>query len=247
MKKIRIFQPGDLRVNDVIELTSWGHRHAAQVLRMRSGDELCLFSGVDNTEYSARIEKITGKATTVRILAVESGVSRESPRKIYLAQSIVKGERMPLVIQKAVELGVSGIIPVASERSVVRIRDDSHLDKKLSQWQDIALAACEQCGRNTVPTITPVISLQEFVQTSNYAMRFILWQHAQESFGTIDFTAAGDIVLLTGPEGGLTEVELSFARHEGFIPVAMGRRVLRTETASIAALAILQALAGDLT
>ncbi|AHE68341.1 RNA methyltransferase, RsmE family [Legionella oakridgensis ATCC 33761 = DSM 21215] len=208
---------------------------------MHPGEKLILFSG-NNCEYSATISAIHKKKVTVIIDAVEE-INRESPRLIHLAQAVSKGERMELVIQKAVELGVTSITPLFTERSIVRL-DADRLAKKHAQWQAIAIAACEQSGRNIIPSIGQACFLNDYLQQSQATLKLVLYPHANITWR--DYTFAGDIALLIGPEGGLTKEEIFKAQTMQFKPLSLGPRILRTETAAITALSVLQAVSGDL-
>ncbi|WP_133129887.1 16S rRNA (uracil(1498)-N(3))-methyltransferase [Legionella yabuuchiae] len=242
MKTIRIYQPGKYKAGEIIELSPNAGQHVGVVLRMRPGEEVTLFKG-DNFEHQAVILSAQKKQVTVKIESSQT-VDRESPRTIHLAQSISKGERMEWVIQKAVELGVSSITPLVSERTVVRL-DESRLSKKLEQWQGIAIAACEQCGRNTLPIMHPVISFQKYVQQCNARLKLVLHPKSYKTWRDFEFGVA-DIALLIGPEGGFSEEEIDWASTHQFEGLRLGPRILRTETAAITALSMLQAVSGDL-
>ncbi|WP_133127636.1 16S rRNA (uracil(1498)-N(3))-methyltransferase [Legionella nagasakiensis] len=241
MRKIRIYQPGHYATGQILELSSGASQHVGVVLRMQPGDKFILFAG-DNREYSATISEIHKKKVIVTINAVAT-IDRESPRPIHLAQAISKGERMELVIQKAVELGVTSITPLLTERSVVRL-DPERLAKKHAQWQAIAIAACEQSGRNKLPLIHPASSLDDYLRQCNSTLRLVLYPHASCSWKEYTFT--GDIALLIGPEGGLSADEIAKAQAMQFKSLSLGPRILRTETAAITALSVLQAVSGDL-
>ncbi len=209
---------------------------------MQTGMHLTLFCG-DNHEYQAVITEVRKKKVMVNITGVQL-VNRESPRDIHLAQSISKGDRMEWVIQKAVELGVKSITPLITAHCAVRL-DEARLAKKQQQWQAIAISACEQSGRNYVPPIYLALSFDTYIQQCNTAFKFILHPTGAHSFQELHF-AAGDIALLVGPEGGLSEEEINRTQSSQFKSVTLGPRILRTETAAIAALSVLQAIAGDL-
>ena len=212
------------------------------VLRMQPGAALTLFSG-DNREYSAVISALLKKKVMVTIIAVQD-ISRESHRKIHLAQAISKGDRMELVIQKAVELGAASITPLITARCVVRL-DAERLHKKQLQWQAIAIAACEQSGRNLVPMIYQASALEPFLLQNRATTKFILDPRSTKSLRDVSLPT-GDIALLIGPEGGLSDDEVALAEHALFQPIRLGPRILRTETAAIVAIGVLQALCGDL-
>jgi 16S rRNA (uracil1498-N3)-methyltransferase len=242
VRTIRIYQPGHYKNGDIVELSPGASQHVGTVLRMQPGEKLVLFCG-DNREFPATIKAVQKKKVSVSIDAV-SNINRESPRTIHLGQAISKGERMELVIQKAVELGVTTITPLLTERCVVRMNDD-RLTKKQAQWQAIAIAACEQSGRNQLPTIHTPCSLDVYLQQCQAALKLVLDPSLSKTWR--DYTLSeGDIALLIGPEGGLSHAEVHAAQAKGFEPLCLGPRVLRTETAAIAAISILQAIAGDL-
>lgn len=241
MRTIRIYQPGEYTVGETIELSPSASQHVAVVLRLGVNDPITLFCG-DNREFSALIALIQKKKVMVLITAVQD-VNRESPRSIHLAQAISKGDRMEWVIQKAVELGVSVITPIVTARCAVKL-DADRLLKKQAQWQSIAIAACEQSGRNHVPKIQHVSKLDVFLQQCHTTLKLVL--HPDTNASWRDYSlAAGDITLLIGPEGGLDEDEVCRAKAHAFQPLCLGPRILRTETAAIAALSVLQAVSGD--
>lgn len=242
MRIIRIYQPGDYAPGQTIELTADAGQHVGVVLRMSAGDSLCLFSG-DNHEYEAQISSVHKKKVCVTISSKHE-VNRESPRIIHLAQAISKGERMEMVMQKAVELGVASISPIITSRSVVRL-DQDRMEKKRMQWQSIAIAACEQSGRNKIPLVNNVILLDEFLTQQTAALKFVLHPKKSKTWRDYHFSQA-ELALLIGPEGGFDAKELEQIFAAGFNPLCLGPRVLRTETAAISALSVLQAVAGDL-
>ncbi len=242
MRTIRIYQPGFYSVGELVNLSETASQHVGVVLRMQVDDALTLFCG-DNREFSATITQVNKKRVQVLINA-QIDVSRESYRGIHLAQAISKGDRMEWVIQKAVELGVTSITPLFTAHCVVKL-DAARLAKKQLQWQAIAIAACEQSGRNQLPVIYPALSLEGYLQTCQAPMRLVLDPAATQSWRDYAYSN-GDLALLIGPEGGLSEAEVSFALSYDFRPLSMGPRILRTETAAITALSVLQAVAGDL-
>ena len=242
VRSVRIYQPGNYGVGDTLELNHEAGQHVGVVLRMREGDTITLFSG-NNWEFEAKLVSVRKNRVSVTLLAGHE-VNRESPRSIHLAQGISKGDRMETVVQKAVELGVASITPVITARCAVKL-DKERMQKKCAQWQSIAIAACEQSGRNLVPVIHPVLSLAEYLKTSLPALKFVLYPNAGKSWRDYEFVST-DMGLLIGPEGGLSpeEITLLFAHH--FTPLSLGPRVLRTETAALVALSVLQAVCGDL-
>ncbi len=244
MRTVRIYQAGTYKLHDLVELSEPASHHVLRVLRMRASDSLTLFCG-DNQEYSARIISIKKHRVTVRIEGVQP-VNRESPCEIHLAQGIAKKEHMPFIIQKAVELGVSSITPLITEHSTVR-KNAKQLAKKHTQWEAIAIGACEQSGRNILPPIHPPCTLQEYLEKTDTTHKYLLDPKADKSWR--DFTKQASkmsISLLIGPEGGLHPKEISSAKDVSFQGIALGPRILRTETATLTALSVLQACLGDL-
>lgn len=242
MREIRIYQPGNYQNGQSLELSPEAGQHVAVVLRMQPGEKLTLFCG-DNREFEASIETVKKKHVNVHIDSVKEK-SRESPLTVHLAQAVSKGERMELVMQKSVELGVSSITPLITGRCAVKL-DKERMAKKLHQWQAIVIAACEQSGRNTVPIVHQPVSLDDYVKATQAQLKFIL--HPDCSTTWRDYSVGqSDIALVIGPEGGLTEDEINLACHHEFLPLSLGPRILRTETAAITALSVLQAVGGDL-
>lgn len=242
MRTIRIYQPGHYAVGEQIELSVTASQHVGVVLRMQPNDELTLFCG-DNREFLAKIIDVQKKKVMVTIAAIHD-VNRESPRAIHLAQAISKGDRMEWVMQKAVELGVASIMPLFTSHCVVKL-DMARLAKKQAQWQAIAIAACEQSGRNVVPIVHAPCSLDVYLRSCDATMKLVLHPFAANSWRNYK-DSVGDIALLIGPEGGLSDEEVGLAREYGFQSLCLGPRILRTETAAITALSVLQAIAGDL-
>ncbi len=245
MREIRVYVPGPLTADTALSLPAPAAGHVAKVLRLRAGAALTVFDGRGG-EWSAVIERVTGGAVTVRTGAHDA-VERESPLRVTLLQSLARGEKMDWVLQKATELGVARIVPVATTRSVVQL-DAERAGRRLEHWQGIVAAACEQCGRNRLPEVLPPQSLQAacaLASLSPAGVRLVLAPGATVSLAAAVEAGAREVGLLIGPEGGLSESELRVAVQAGFVAVALGPRVLRTETASIAALGVLQLVAGD--
>ncbi|CEK12192.1 16S rRNA (uracil(1498)-N(3))-methyltransferase [Legionella hackeliae] len=242
MREIRIYQSGDYSPGQELELSSAAGQHVGVVLRMQPGDKITLFCG-DNREFEAVITSVHKKKVMVAIVA-QHFVNRESPQVIHLAQGISKGERMEIVIQKAVELGVTSITPLLTERSVVRL-DEERMEKKIAQWQAIAIAACEQCGRNQVPKIEKALHLNHYLKRGSNALKFVLHPEMAKNWRDYEFHTQ-ELILMIGPEGGFSEQEISEILSYNFNPLSLGPRILRTETAAIAALSVLQAVCGDL-
>ena len=224
-----------------IVLPETAARHAVTVLRLQVGDVLDLFNG-DGGEYRARIVAVSKRETRVRLIEFHA-LERESPLEITLALGIAAGERMDYSLQKATELGVSAIQPLATERSVVKLAGE-RADKRLLHWQHVVIAACEQCGRNRVPAVAPVQKFFAYLAAADRGKRLLMLSpDAQTPLKQV--SRAASVVLLIGAEGGLAPSEYQAAETSGFQPVSLGPRILRTETAPLAALAVLQALWGD--
>jgi len=231
---------GPLSAGAEVELPSRAAHHVG-VLRLRAEDPIALFNG-SGGEYECALVRVTREGVRARVIAWRDR-ERESALRITLAQGLASGERMDLVLQKATELGVCAIQPVAAERSVVRLSDE-RADRRLAHWRNLVVAACEQCGRNRLPEVRPVATLGEFLAgVEDGPLRLLL-----SPAGTLrlrDLSPAAQVTLLIGPEGGLSEAEENRAMQAGFAAARLGPRVLRTETAPIAAIAALQSMWGD--
>ena len=243
----RIHVAADLVSGSTIGLDPRTASHLLRVLRMHSGDALNVFDG-RGAEHAATIEIVRGDRLEVRIGA-PLATTPESPLAITLAQGISRGDRMDYAIQKATELGVRRIAPLLCERSVVRL-DADQARAKLEHWQGVAIAACEQCGRAALPTIEAPRRLIDHLAacvpgTAGPAVRAVLAPDASEGLAQLP-AGLTDIELLIGPEGGLCEQEMRLAASRGYRGLRLGPRVLRSETAAAAAIAVLQALRGDL-
>lgn len=244
MREIRVYVDSPLESGRRIMLSTQAAQHVTKVLRLRDGASLTVFNGRGG-EYQATL-RIAGREVGVE-LGEHRAVDRESPVRLILLQALARGERMDFVIQKATELGVHRIIPVAAARSVVQL-DADRGDKRTHHWQAVAAAACEQSGRNTLPIIDPPLSFEAALSTvTEVECRLLLLPEATTSLagGLTPAAQTREIALLVGPEGGLEETEAERALDVGFRAVRLGPRVLRTETAGLAALSALQCLAGD--
>lgn len=237
----RIYQPVPLALG-ALRLDEKASHHLARVLRAAIGDEIILFNG-EGGEYSSVIRAISKKNIDVELLQF-SPRSVESPVHLILAQGIARGEKMDFVIQKAVELGVSEIYPIVTERCNVRL-DKEREQKRLEHWRAVVISACEQCGQNKVPILHPPVLLPAWLQTVRAELKFILLPQVDHKLKS-QSSAVKTIVLLIGPEGGLSEQEIKTAESAEFIALNLGPRVLRTETAALTALAVLQFQFGDL-
>ncbi len=247
MRITRIYTPTELAKDKKVALTPAGVSHVAKVLRARIGDTVAVFDGAGN-EYRATIDAITAKNVVVTLTEAVATAS-ESPLKITLVQGISRGERMDWVVQKTTELGIAAIVPVITGRSVVKL-DRDQAAKRHEHWRNIAIGACEQCGRAQLPELHPPISLGGFLEKNHRAsVKWVLDPAATQSLiGLCESrnTDTSDLQLLIGPEGGLGDDELAAAKRAGFVPVCLGPRILRTETAAVAAIALVQGMWGDL-
>lgn len=246
MRLTRCFSPVPLGSGTVITLPPAAGAHLTRVLRLRAGAALTLFDGRGG-EYAARLLETTREGLRVAV-GVFDPIERESPRTVRLLQCLARGERMDWTLQKATELGVTSIRPVRSEHSVVQLKEEDER-RRLEHWRAVTIAACEQCGRNRLPTLEPLASLAQAcnaVQSEATTVGLLLSPAANRSLPEALAAADGGAVsLLVGPEGGLSDGEEAQARRCGFQAVRLGPRVLRTETAPLAALAAIQALSGD--
>lgn len=236
----RIYQ--NTPIEHTVQLSAQAMQHVVTVLRLQTGSPIILFNG-DNYEYHGEL-LIKDKRTALVNIKEKIFADRESPFKIHLAQGIARGEKMDFIIQKAVELGVDEITPVFTERCNVKL-DKERSEKRLMHWQQVAISAAEQCGRNAITRIHSPATLSSLLETSQIANKFILSHRAQTDFKSI----AADIkqcLLLVGPEGGFSPFELEYTQAHHFVAILLGPRILRTETAALVAMSILQSSFGDL-
>jgi 16S rRNA (uracil1498-N3)-methyltransferase len=245
----RVYVEAPLTAGSRVDLPSDTAAHLAKVLRARAGDELILFNG-DGREFNGAIEAVRGSRVAA---SVGDGrpMNRESPLAITLVQCIPRGDRMDFIVQKATELGVARIVPVLSQRSVVRL-DKNQAESKANHWRAVAVSACEQCGRNRLPAIEAAQPLLSYLGESapGTGLRLVL-EPESAPHGSVAAQGPGGIEaseaeIAIGPEGGFASDELEAFRVAGFSQVGLGPRILRTETAAIAALVWLQARFGDL-
>ena len=236
----RFHCPVPLTPGDEIALPPGAARHV-QVLRMQPGDAITLFHGsIDGPggEFEATVTRM-GRSVVLARIGTHHAVEREAPRAVHLLAGITANERMDWLVEKATELGVASITPLLAERSVLKLKGE-RADKKLAHWQAVAVAACEQCGRNRVPTLHPAQTLADWLQAPPQDGQRLLLSLRP---GTQPLHAAApghaDLVFLSGPEGGLSGTEEDLALAHGFAPVTLGPRVLLAETAPLAALAAL--------
>lgn len=218
--------------------------HLVRVLRAGLGDACTLFNG-DGHDYAARIVAIGKRDTRVEV-GTAHAVDNESPLRIVLVQALARGEKMDLILQKATELGVAGFIPVSSERSEVRL-DGERIDKRLGHWRNVVGAACEQCGRATVPSLAAPMPIAEAMPAlPPESLRVLLDPQATRTAGQLSLQPVAQVVLAIGPEGGWSPRDRATLQEAGFDGMRLGPRILRTETAGLAAIASLQSRYGDL-
>jgi 16S rRNA (uracil1498-N3)-methyltransferase len=239
----RVYIDSVLSTGSSLALPNDTAAHVAKVLRARVGDQLIVFNG-DGREFSAAIESVRGARVAVSV-GDGSPVSRESPLDVTLVQCVPRGDRMELVVQKATELGVSRIVPVLSQRSVVRL-DKTQADAKVLHWRAVAISACEQCGRNRLPVIEAALPLLHYLGDSVAAGPRWVFEPESDSPAEMPPGIAVAAEIAIGPEGGFAEEELEGFRVAGFRRAGLGPRILRTETAAIAALTWLQTRYGDM-
>lgn len=239
----RFYCPPPLPSSGSFDLPPDAAHHAARVLRLREGDPVQIFDGIGNERHGVIAEPGGKRVVVSGITTVDRDL--ESPLKVLLAQALSSSEKMDWVIQKATELGVAEIQPIDTERSVARLSAE-RVEKRLDHWQQVAISACEQCGRNTLPLIYVPLDIMVWLQQIQKATdaKFILLPQSATSLLS-QAKPQGRVTLLIGAEGGFTQAESDTALRCGFTPIRMGARVLRTETAAIAGLAALQTLWGD--
>ncbi len=249
VRMTRCYVPPPLQAQTQVALPEASALHVTRVLRLRLGAELTVFDGRGG-EYAAEIVTIARAQVRVAV-GPHRPTERESSVRITLLQSLARGERMDLIVQKATELGVYRMVPVASQHSVVRL-EGSAATRRIEHWRQVAIGACEQCGRNRIPRVADVMD----VATAGGAAELPVERYLLSPEATENLTAAlkrdspehesRSVALLIGPEGGWSQGELAIAQRFDFRPVQLGPRVLRTETAALVAVAIVQAGCGDL-
>ena len=242
MRIPRLYTQQPLHADSLITLDKDAARYLSSVLRMTSGQMLNLFNG-EGGEYVAEVVSLSKNQVTVSIKESLPN-DRESLLKIHLVIGISRGERMDWVIQKATELGVHIITPIFTERTEVKLAG-SRLEKRLVHWQQVSISACEQCLRNVVPTINSAVSLQQCLGTHDGGLKIVLHHRTERPLTELQNTN-NHVTILVGPEGGLSDDEITLVESNGYNAVKLGPRVLRTETAPLAAISILQSLWGDM-
>ncbi|WP_131865481.1 16S rRNA (uracil(1498)-N(3))-methyltransferase [Biostraticola tofi] len=241
MRIPRIYHPAPLAQGQTIALSEDAAHHL-RVLRMAPGQPIELFDG-SNHIYSAQLEGLDKKTAVAKVMAGELA-DRESPLHLHLGQVMSRGEKMEFTIQKSIELGVNVITPLFSERCGVKLEGE-RLAKKIQQWQKIAIGACEQCGRNSVPLIRDAMTLEDWCAEPADGLKLNLHPRARQSINTLALPVES-IRLLIGPEGGLSAPEIDMTSRQGFTDILLGPRVLRTETTALTAITALQVRFGDL-
>ena len=243
MRTIRIHVDQPLAVQQALVLPSQASEHVARVLRLAAGHPLVLFNGNGN-DYEAIIRTVGKREVAVDVIA-ERVVHSESPLTLTLAQGVARGEKMDLIVQKATELGVSRIVPLLTERSEVKL-DAARTDKRLAHWRAVAASACEQSGRAQLPEVCAPVALAAWAATlgAHEGMRLALLPGIGQRVRDLQL-AVTRAVLVVGPEGGLGDRDIASLTEQGFRGLQLGPRILRTETAGLAAIAAMQAIHGD--
>jgi 16S rRNA (uracil1498-N3)-methyltransferase len=236
----RFYVDAALRAGSVCTLSEDAAHHAVHVLRLREGEDITLFNGRGG-EFAARISSMQRLKIAVDILQ-HRPLEREPPLRVMLVQGVSAGERMDSTVRKAVELGVAEVQPVLATRSVARPKGE-RAENRRAHWQKVVIAACEQCGRNRIPEVHPLIPVLEYRANAD-ASRILLSPSAELAFSKAPLKG-NHFILAAGPEAGFSAEEEAALAAAGFVPASLGPRVLRTETAAVAALAALSALRGD--
>ena len=244
MRLSRIYLETDITLQHRVELPTAAAHYIKNVLRLKEGQQITIFNGMDSREFTARIEFVRKTVTATPLTITENNL--ESPIHSSIIQALGKPEHIDFIVQKSTEMGVNRICLFNSERTQHHLKAE-RLQKKLDHWKSIMISACEQCGRNMLPEIEFVTELESALQSNTDSDRIVL-DFAGAGFDQIssDFSNAKSFAMLIGAEGGLSETEISQARQAGFIPCRMGPRVLRMETAAIAILALVQHQFGDM-
>jgi len=235
----RFYIEARLREGSTCALPDESAHHAVRVLRLRNGDEVTLFDGRGG-EYAARIAAIERSRVAIDVLG-HRAIEREAPLRVTLVQAVSAGEKMDSTVRKAVELGVAGIQPVLATRSVARPKGE-RAENRREHWQKVAIAACEQCGRNRIPAVLPLVPLADY--RAGEGFKILLSPLSELALSKLSLKGE-QFILAAGPEAGFSPEEEAALAAQGFVPVKVGARVLRTETAALAAVAALNALRGD--
>jgi 16S rRNA (uracil1498-N3)-methyltransferase len=243
MANLRFFTDSPLALNTDVQLSENAAAHATRALRLNVGDHAIVFNG-DGFDYACTLTSVKKNSVTVTITDANA-ISNESPLDITLLQGISSGDRMDFTIQKAVELGVRQIQPINSQRSVVKLTHD-RAEKRVEHWQNIAVSACEQSGRAFVPKVLPPLTLEGWLSQNPYnnTVRILLNPVGAKRLAEIQKPDTA-IELLIGAEGGLSQGEIDLAISQSFQSIVLGPRILRTETAALTAISVMQSLWGD--
>lgn len=244
MTTTRMYHPEITRRDQNIALPDDISHRILNVLRMRPNEAMIFFSGEENLEYHGHISEIRKHIVTVSIDKVETH-NRESPLSIHLFQAIPKGDKMEWIVQKTVELGVSAITPLISEHNAITY-DTKRMLKKMQQWQAIAIQACEQCGRNTIPTIHPPLRVAEYKPNVTTSKTLLFSPRGTSELAPNSIDPDAEIHIFNGPEGGFSPQEENFLATLSAHVICLGPRILRTETAAIVEVSLIQGIAGDL-
>ena len=242
MRLARIYQPQPFSEGEMLCLSTEASHHLVRVLRLSQGAEFILFNG-QGGEFKAKIISVQKNRATVQVGGFYA-INRESPLQIILAQTVLRPEKMDYALQKAVELGVTQVLPLITERSSLFKLSPERWQKRLAHWQAILINACEQSGRTQIPTVARAVSFKTALSQIKADLRVILMPNAAQTV-TLP-KPCHSVAVLVGPEGGWSETETQLAMHAGYLPLQLGPRVLRTETAGLVALAVLQNHFGDI-
>ena len=248
MRIPRIFIDSELNENTTISLPDSAFQHLCKVLRLKSDHPIRVFNGREfngqGGQFNATLCDVEKRSASIQVTNFEV-LDNESPIKVTIGQTLSRGERMDYAIQKSVEAGVFAIQPLFSERCEVKLQD-SRAEKRQQHWQQVAISAAEQCGRGVVPVVYPPMELNEWIANCNEMLKLTLHHHSAKPIRQYEKPANNQVALLIGPEGGLTEKEVQLSEKSGFNAITLGPRVLRTETAPIVALSVINALWGDI-
>lgn len=243
MSNLRFYSPNPLTIGVTAALSENAAAHATRVMRLKVGDTLTLFCG-DGVDYQCALVSVEKKTASVEVLSQEK-INNESPLNMRLLQGISSGDRMDYTIQKAVELGVTEIFPLSTERSVTKLSGD-RAEKRVEHWQGVAIAACEQSGRAVLPKIHFPLTLAQWLSQhdTQQSLNLLLNPVAAKTLAQLT-KPENQIHLLIGPEGGLSPGEIELANQNNFQSIVLGPRILRTETAALTAISSMQTLWGD--
>lgn len=241
MRIPRFFVEMPLSCESEITLPDSVANHCARVLRLKVDAPLILFNG-QGGEYRAKL-CVVEKRCVAALIESHDPREAESPLQVTIAQGVSKGERMDYTIQKSVELGATRITPIVAERTVVNLKGE-RAAKRRDHWQGVVIAACEQSGRNQIPEVEPLVTFRHWIEQPREGLKLVLHHRAPQDLRAME-KPLGPVTLLIGPEGGLSEQEITLAEQAGFVSVCLGPRVLRTETAALTTLSLLQLLWGD--